>query len=64
MSRTWADLAAAGQGDALSALAVYEPEEGGGTFPFGAHVAVVEVDTETGFVRLVRMVGVDEPAAS
>jgi carbon-monoxide dehydrogenase large subunit len=30
------------------------------TFPFGAHVAVVEVDTETGFVRLVRLVAVDD----
>jgi carbon-monoxide dehydrogenase large subunit len=30
------------------------------TFPFGAHVAVVEVDTETGDVRLVRHVAVDD----
>ena len=30
------------------------------TFPFGAHVAVVEVDTETGRVRLVRHVTVDD----
>jgi carbon-monoxide dehydrogenase large subunit len=30
------------------------------TFPFGAHVAVVEVDTETGAVSLVRMVAVDD----
>ena len=30
------------------------------TFPFGAHVAVVEVDTETGRVRLVRHVAVDD----
>src|SRR3954468_24162285 len=30
------------------------------TWPFGAHVAVVEVDTETGKVRLVRMVCVDD----
>ena len=30
------------------------------TFPFGAHVAVVEVDTETGRSRLVRLVGVDD----
>ena len=31
-----------------------------GTFPFGAHIAVVEVDTATGFVKLVRMVAVDD----
>ena len=30
------------------------------TFPFGAHVAVVEVDTETGDVRLHRMVACDD----
>jgi carbon-monoxide dehydrogenase large subunit len=32
----------------------------GATFPFGAHVAVVEVDTETGFVRPLRHVAVDD----
>jgi aerobic carbon-monoxide dehydrogenase large subunit len=32
----------------------------GPTFPFGAHVAVVEVDTETGKVTLRRMVTVDD----
>ena len=30
------------------------------TFPFGAHVAIVEVDTETGAVELQRMVAVDD----
>jgi carbon-monoxide dehydrogenase large subunit len=30
------------------------------TFPFGAHVAVVEVDTETGGVRLRRLVALDD----
>ncbi len=34
--------------------------EPGSTFPFGTHVAVVEVDTETGDVRLVRHVSVDD----
>jgi aerobic carbon-monoxide dehydrogenase large subunit len=32
----------------------------GATFPFGAHVAVVELDTETGKVTLRRMVTVDD----
>jgi carbon-monoxide dehydrogenase large subunit len=32
----------------------------GATFPFGAHVAVVEVDTETGKTALRRMVTVDD----
>jgi carbon-monoxide dehydrogenase large subunit len=30
------------------------------TFPFGTHVAVVEVDTETGNVQLIRHVAVDD----
>lgn len=32
----------------------------GPTFPFGAHVAVVEVDTETGKVDLLRLIAVDD----
>jgi aerobic carbon-monoxide dehydrogenase large subunit len=32
----------------------------GSTFPFGAHVSVVEVDTETGQVRMLRHVAVDD----
>ncbi|WP_419847401.1 xanthine dehydrogenase family protein molybdopterin-binding subunit [Candidatus Poriferisocius sp.] len=35
-------------------------ESGGQTFPFGAHVAVVEVDAETGRTELVRVVAVDD----
>jgi carbon-monoxide dehydrogenase large subunit len=68
VSRTWVDVAAAahsgdgssGDGDApLAAQAIYA-SDAGGTFPFGAHVAVVEVDTETGLVRLRRLIGVDD----
>ncbi|MCA1781708.1 MAG: xanthine dehydrogenase family protein molybdopterin-binding subunit [Intrasporangiaceae bacterium] len=33
---------------------------GSSTFPFGAHVAVVEVDTETGDVELTRHIAVDD----
>ena len=35
-------------------------EQSGATFPFGAHVAVVEVDTETGRVEPIRHVAVDD----
>ena len=42
----------------LSAEADFEPAQP--TFPFGAHVAVVEVDTETGRVQLSRMIAVDD----
>jgi carbon-monoxide dehydrogenase large subunit len=34
--------------------------QNGATFPFGAHVAIVEVDTETGQARPVRHVAVDD----
>jgi carbon-monoxide dehydrogenase large subunit len=33
---------------------------GGNTFPFGAHLAVVEVDTDTGKATVVRMIAVDD----
>jgi aerobic carbon-monoxide dehydrogenase large subunit len=57
---SWAELAAAAndRGSALSAKGVYR--EPGSTFPFGAHVAVVEVDQETGSVDLIRHVAVDD----
>nr|MBA3288542.1 molybdopterin-dependent oxidoreductase [Acidimicrobiia bacterium] len=35
-------------------------DQGDATFPFGTHIAVVEVDLDTGHVRLVRHVAVDD----
>jgi carbon-monoxide dehydrogenase large subunit len=60
ISRTWAEVAQAARdaGEELSGEGDFQ--QAGGTFPSGAHVAVVEVDTETGAVRLVRMVAVDD----
>jgi carbon-monoxide dehydrogenase large subunit len=57
---TWAELASAGRerGSVLTAKGIYR--EPGSTFPFGAHVAVVEVDLETGRVDLLRHVAVDD----
>jgi carbon-monoxide dehydrogenase large subunit len=58
----WAALASrlltAGRLEELEASVDFEPPES--TFPFGAHVAVVEVDAETGAVTLQRMVAVDD----
>ena len=58
----WIELAARLDGDGrlaeLSAEADFAPAQP--TFPFGAHVAVVEVDTETGSVHLQRMIAVDD----
>ena len=44
--------------DPLTGLA--DTAQDGATFPFGTHVAVVEVDVETGRVELVRYVAVDD----
>jgi carbon-monoxide dehydrogenase large subunit len=51
----WADLV---DSEPLAADMQFVPEMP--TFPFGAHVAVVEVDTETGAVRLRRIVALDD----
>jgi aerobic carbon-monoxide dehydrogenase large subunit len=59
LSKTWADLSVAMKADGgLSQHTIYSAE--GPTFPFGAHVAVVEVDTETGQVRHLRHVACDD----
>ncbi|HYT40170.1 MAG TPA: molybdopterin cofactor-binding domain-containing protein, partial [Acidimicrobiia bacterium] len=58
VARSWAEVAVAAGPDGLSAELTYE--ERGPTFPFGAHLAVVSVDTETGGVELVRFVAVDD----
>ncbi|HWO71407.1 MAG TPA: xanthine dehydrogenase family protein molybdopterin-binding subunit [Actinomycetota bacterium] len=42
----------------LDALAVYDPENF--VFPYGAHICVAEVDTETGEVEVVKYVAVDD----
>jgi aerobic carbon-monoxide dehydrogenase large subunit len=59
---TWAELAARlVEDDRLDELAAehdFKPDAG--TFPFGAHVAVVRVDTGTGGVELERLVAVDD----
>jgi carbon-monoxide dehydrogenase large subunit len=57
---TWAELATAAEesGRPLAEETDFKP--GGATFPFGAHVSVVEVDVETGYVRPLRHVAVDD----
>ncbi len=52
---TWSQLASE-----AALLAESEFEQADQTFPFGCHVAVVEVDMETGDGRLVRHVAVDD----
>jgi carbon-monoxide dehydrogenase large subunit len=67
-SMTWGEVAVAaastdggGGGDGGGPLAVaLDSAQAGPTFPFGAHVAVVEVDMETGRVTPVRHIAVDD----
>src|SRR4051812_25972157 len=61
-SVSWARLAGSlEEAGRLGELAVEEDfKPASPTWPFGAHVAVVEVDTETGKVQLTRMVCVDD----
>ena len=60
VSKTWADLAVAakGQGDDLTIDTRFDA--GQATFPFGAHVSVVEVDTGTGQVKHLRQIACDD----
>jgi carbon-monoxide dehydrogenase large subunit len=57
---SWADLAVAGEKQGAPLMAEQDFKQEGATFPFGTHVAVVEVDSETGLVRTVRHVAVDD----
>ena len=57
-SVSWAELAAEAEPEELSADVWFN--ELAPTFPFGAHLAVVEVDTLTGKVVLRRIVAVDD----
>jgi aerobic carbon-monoxide dehydrogenase large subunit len=56
----WSELAQTATDDGTPLLVALDNAQSGPTFPFGAHVAVVEVDVETGAVRLVRHVAVDD----
>jgi len=65
-TKSWAEVGSAGDiasvlgasGQPIEASVTFQPENA--TFPFGAHVAVVEIDTETGEVRLERIVTCDD----
>ena len=58
---SWKELAARAEADGrLGDLKAEHEFHAGPTFPFGVHVAVVEVDTETGAVELQRLVAVDD----
>ncbi|MFC7404085.1 xanthine dehydrogenase family protein molybdopterin-binding subunit [Georgenia alba] len=57
---TWTDLAARAAEDGVELGSDTDFTLPGATFPFGAHVSIVEVDTETGHVVPVRHIAVDD----
>ena len=60
-SLSWEELASrAGADDRLGELKIADECGAAPTFPFGAHIAVVEVDVETGNVVLQRFIAVDD----
>lgn len=60
-SLSWAELTGRAAADGrLEELKATQEYQAAPTFPFGAHVAVVEVDTDTGQVELQRLVAVDD----
>lgn len=56
----WDELAQLVAEDGATLQATFDFKASGPSFPFGAHVAVVEVDRETGKVELIRHIGVDD----
>ena len=57
IAKSWIDVARAGD-EPLAAEAAFEAA--GSTFPFGTNIIVVEVDTETGRVEVVRCIAADD----
>ncbi len=64
---SWAELAAAAGRDARpegiepgGLAAETDFDQGNSSFPFGAHVSVVEIDSDTGDTRVLRHVAVDD----
>jgi len=57
---SWSEISQAATDKGAPLLVEHDSQQAGSTFPFGAHVSVVEVDTETGDVRPIRHVAVDD----
>jgi aerobic carbon-monoxide dehydrogenase large subunit len=57
---TWLQVVGSAQETGAELSAGLDVGQDNSTFPFGAHVSVVEVDTETGFVRPRRHIAVDD----
>ena len=59
-SLTWTEVAGAAHEQGVELAEARDESQPGATYPFGAHVSVVEVDLDTGRVTPVRHVAVDD----
>ena len=59
-SVTWAEISTKATDDGMPLVAEHDFVQAGASFPFGSHVSVVEVDTETGRVEPIRHIAVDD----
>jgi len=60
VSLGWEDIGATSSSEANQLFALSDFTASGPTFPFGTHVAVVEIDSDTGKVELRRMIACDD----
>ncbi len=60
VSKSWPEVAAAAEAAGQPLVDEHDFTASQPTYPFGAHVAVVEVDVDTGAVMLARLVAVDD----
>jgi carbon-monoxide dehydrogenase large subunit len=60
VSLGWEDIGATSGDEANQLFALSDFTASGPTFPFGTHVAVVEIDSDTGKVELRRMIACDD----
>ncbi len=61
ISKNWADIGSrAAEAAGLNLMAEVDFQPPGATFPFGAHLSVVEVDRDTGQVTILRHVACDD----
>ncbi|HBU01099.1 MAG TPA: carbon monoxide dehydrogenase [Acidimicrobiaceae bacterium] len=60
VSLGWEDIGATSSDEANQLFALSDFTASGPTFPFGTHVAVVEIDSDTGKVELRRMIACDD----
>jgi carbon-monoxide dehydrogenase large subunit len=60
VSLGWEDIGATSSNEANQLFALSDFTASGPTFPFGTHVAVVEIDSDTGKVQLRRMIACDD----